>query len=83
MKPRNERRGTMRALARAVREALPRSQVGEIELQEAVLLGKPEASRVNFETLVQIARRPLWSDQRVAWQQVTGEGSVQPNSEAE
>jgi hypothetical protein len=37
---------------------------------------------LNFESMVQVARLALWSDQGVAWQQVTGEGSVQPNSEA-
>lgn len=37
-------------------------------IQEAVLLSKAEASRVNFHTLLRIARVPLWRDQRKAWQ---------------
>lgn len=38
------------------------------DIQEAVLLSKAEASRVNFHTLLRIARVPLWQDQRKAWQ---------------
>jgi hypothetical protein len=39
-------------------------------LQEAVLLCKVEASRVNFHALLRIARIPLWQDQREAWRKV-------------
>lgn len=45
------------------------------DLQEAVLLSKPEASRVTFDTLVRIARMPVWSNQREAWQKVAGAGA--------
>lgn len=38
------------------------------DIQEAVLLSKAEASRVNFHTLLRLARVPLWQDQRKAWQ---------------
>lgn len=41
------------------------------DLQEAVLLSKVEASRVNFHTLLRIAREPLWKNQRKAWQDST------------
>lgn len=37
------------------------------DIQEAVLLSKAEASRVNFHTLLRIARVLLWKDQRKAW----------------
>lgn len=37
------------------------------DIQEAVLLSKAEASRVNFHTLLRIARVPLWQDQRNNW----------------
>lgn len=37
------------------------------DLQEAVLLSKVEANRVNFHVLLKIARMPLWEDQRRSW----------------
>ena len=40
------------------------------DLQEAVLLSKLEASRVNFHTLLRIARLPLWQEQREAWRKI-------------
>jgi hypothetical protein len=40
------------------------------DLQEAVLLSRLEASRVNFHTLLRIARVPLWQDQREAWREI-------------
>lgn len=43
------------------------------DLQEAVLLSKIEASRVNFHTLLRIARMPLWQDQRVGWRKIAGQ----------
>jgi len=44
------------------------------DLQEAVLFARSGASRITFESLVRIARLPLWQDQREAWQQLTGAG---------
>lgn len=43
------------------------------DLQEAVLLSKLEASRVNFHALLRIARMPLWQEQRKAWNEIVGE----------
>lgn len=37
------------------------------DLQEAVLLAKAEANRVDFHALLRIARIPLWQDQRRIW----------------
>jgi len=42
------------------------------DLQEAVLMGTVAASRMDFHTLVRIARMPLWADQRKAWDAVVG-----------
>jgi hypothetical protein len=42
-------------------------------IQEAVLLSKVEASRVNFRALLRIARMPLWQDQRAAWCKIAGQ----------
>lgn len=42
------------------------------DLQEAVLMGTTAASRMDFHTLVRIARMPLWADQRMAWDGVVG-----------
>lgn len=45
------------------------------DLQEAVLMGTRAASRMDFHTLVRIARMPLWADQRKAWDGVVGAAS--------
>ncbi len=42
------------------------------DLQEAVLLSRLEASRVNFHALLRIARMPVWQDQREAWRELVG-----------
>jgi len=44
------------------------------DIQEAVLLSKVEASRLNFHTLLSIARVPLWRDQRETWCAFLNEG---------
>ncbi|WLT30901.1 hypothetical protein [Geothrix sp. PMB-07] len=44
------------------------------DLQEAVLLARAEASRVNFHALLRIARVPLWQDQRRIWASHIREG---------
>ncbi len=43
------------------------------DLQEAVLLSKVEASRLNFHALLKIARMPLWQEQREVWRKVVGQ----------
>jgi hypothetical protein len=50
------------------------------DLQEAVLLSKIEASRVNFHALLRIARIPLWPDQREAWREIVGQCLPHPES---
>lgn len=40
------------------------------DLQEKVLMGSVEATRVNFHELLRITRLTLWADQRVAWNRV-------------
>lgn len=41
------------------------------DLQEAVLLSRPEAGMLTFSSLVAIARKPLWAEQRKAWRRIT------------
>ena len=40
------------------------------DLQEAILLSRPEAGKLTFHSLVAIARKPLWAEQREAWRLV-------------
>jgi len=70
--------GALRALARRWGVTPPcLAQVHALvhlapDLQEALLLSRPEAGKLTFNSLVAIARKPLWSDQRAAWRKITG-----------
>lgn len=50
------------------------------DLQESVLIGTLEASRMDFHTLVKIARIPLWQEQREAWRKIGEKVSTSPKS---
>ena len=50
------------------------------DIQEAVLLSKLEASRVNFHSLLRIARMPLWQGQREAWRELGEKQFAGPES---
>lgn len=51
------------------------------DLQEAVILSKREASRVNFHALLKIARMALWQDQREAWREIVGQSPSHSETE--
>lgn len=67
------------ALARIARQSgVSRQRLAQIhtlvylapELQEAILMGTLEASRVYFADLLRIAKRLHWSEQRALWEEV-------------
>lgn len=67
------------ALARlAKQEGVSRQRLAQVhtltylapDLQEAVLMGTLEASKVHFPALLKMAQMPLWQEQRKFWKQI-------------